>query len=40
MTECSDYKEVTYTALQVFKNKGIRIICEDKDITDMIGDLE
>ena len=36
----SDYEEATYNSLKVLKKNGIRIICNDKDITEDIGDLE
>ena len=35
-----DYEEATYNSLMVLKKMGIRIICNDKDITDDIGDVE
>ena len=37
---CEDYEEATYNSLMIFKKNGIRIICNDKDITDDIGDVE
>ena len=37
---CEDYEEATYHSLLVLKKNGIRIICNDKDITDDIGDVE
>lgn len=39
--EISDLEDVTYTAIQIFKKRGIKVIDENgNDITERVGDLE
>lgn len=38
--EESDYEEVTYTGLQIFKSMGFKIICKGEDITNKIEELK